>query len=160
MRRIAILIAAATLLAPAGALASDPIQNCGIVSCVSADAHAELDCSSRPGSCSAALTWAVELDSPVPVESMDYTVTFTCAEAGCSVPADIDASCGWVPGEVRPPGETGCSVGQSEPVQFTYDVPAGSCASYQIGVQVDVRSTLDPFPQFTRGSTAETDVCP
>jgi len=149
------------LVVPAAARADDPSSACGPITCVTAHPHAEVGCGADgrdPSVCTGTLTYTLGFDSPLPVESIDYMIDLTCS-VECAGAGSRTGTCGWMPPEVRPIGETGCSIGDVITVGFTADVPSGFCATYRVEIVVSARAVLDPFAELTDTAADAIEFC-
>ena len=148
MRRVVLAAAtAAVLLAPAGVRADEGTTSCSPLSCVTVHAHVETGCGADgrdERSCLGTISYEIGFDSPLMVESMEYSVDVTCSME-CTNAGLRTSTCGWAPPEVRPLGETGCTVSDVILVHWTAGVVTG-CEAYQVTVALRARTVLDPIP--------------
>jgi hypothetical protein len=160
--RLALTLSVLGILAVAGAArADDPAASCGPVTCVNVHPHAELGCGADgrdPSFCNGDLTYTIAFDSPVPIESMDYSIEVSCSVA-CAGAGSTTGTCGWMPPEVRPIGETGCSVSELISVGFAVDAPPGSCETYRVAIAVSARAVLDPMAEVADAAEDIVEVC-
>lgn len=162
MKRFAITLVALTVLAAAaGARAHEPSVDCSVLSCVSAHGQADVGCGADgrdPLLCRGELVYQVGFDSPLPIESMNYSIDVSCS-IPCTGSGLTTGTCGWAPVEVRPIGETGCELGGVIIVSFTADVGQGGCQTYSTTIALEVRTVLDPLPQTAQTTSDSAEVC-
>lgn len=161
MRRGAFVILVAMSVASGARAAHPTTESCSPVSCVRAHAQVDLGCGADgrdPSSCLGTVQYVVSFDSPVPVESMDYSVAVSCTTT-CDGARTVAGRCGWAPPEIRPIGETGCEIADIAAVTFTAEVPPGFCAVYQVTAAIDVRLVLDPLARAHHDATDFVHVC-
>ena len=162
MKRWAILAAVLVASVPAGARASHPTsEECTPITCVTAHTQLDVGCGAdgRDGSaCLGTARYEIAFDSPLPIESMDYSIDVACS-VPCVGSGTTSGRCGWAPPEIRPVGETGCSISGVRSVTFAAQIDPGSCATYLVTAKVDVAAVLDPLASVHHEAADTVEVC-